>query len=406
MIALYLLILVDSISATVIIPLLGPLLIDQATLVFLPDGSLPLRNFVSGLLVATYVVFMFYMAPVLGRLSDQWGRRPVLLLCAAGLLLGNILAGLAIEFGSLALLFLGRMIGGATAAAQSTAQAALVDSGGNKARLLSYSMLFSSLGFVLGPVLATGLSQISFAAPLHFCTVLTVIALILLGRYREEPVAERRIDWSGISLWEGVRCFRDAAGDGLVRGILACFILMQVAWGGFFVFVSVYLLETPGLDLSLSQVGVFMAIIGIGFCVSNGLVQPMLAERFDMRTLAVTGLGLNAATMALCLIATSPYQAYAAGLMAGITINIAYPSIVTMLSDRVAPERQGWILGMVGSAAAMGWAISSVVSGGLGGLGHALPIALAAVLMACAALAMTMAGARWRNLSEAQGKID
>jgi MFS family permease len=255
-------------------------------------------------------------------------------------------------------------------------------------------------------VLATGLSHYSFAAPLHFCTALTVVALLLLARYREEPAAERRIDWSSISLWEGVRCFRDAAGDGLVRGILGCFILMQVAWGGFFVFVSVYLMEAPGIDLTLSEVGVFMAIIGIGFCVSNGLVQPMLAGRFEMRTLAVTGLGLNAATMVLCLMATSAYQAYAAGLMAGITINIAYPSIVTMLSDRVTPERQGWILGMVGSAAAMGWAISSVVSGGLGGLGHALPIVLAAILMACATLAMTVAGADWRKLSEAQGKSE
>ena len=83
-------------------------------------------------------------------------------------------------------------------------------------------------------------------------------------------------------------------------------------------------------------------------------------------------------------------------------MNIAFPSIVTMLSDRVAPERQGWILGMVGSAAAMGWGISSVISGALGGLGHALPVMLAAALMAGAALAMIVAGAGWQR-AEAPG---
>jgi MFS transporter, DHA1 family, tetracycline resistance protein len=392
-IALYLLILVDSISATVIVPLLGPLLIDRDTLIFLPDASLPLRNFISGVLVAVYVLMMMYMAPVLGRLSDQWGRRPVLLLCGVGVLAGNLLAAFAIDAKWLVLLIIGRLIGGITAAAQPTAQAALVDTSDSKARVLSYSMLFSSLGFVLGPVVASGLSKISFSAPIHFCTLLTVVALALLATcYREEAKPGRKVDWSTISIWEGVRCFRDAATDKSVRTILGTFLLMQVAWGSFFVFVSIYLMEVPRLDMSLAQVGIFMSIMGIGFCLSNGLIQPALAERFTMRTLAVAGLALTAATMVVCLVLTSAYYEYVAALVVGIAVNIAYPSIVTMASDRVGADRQGWLLGTVGSAAAMGWAISSLMSGALGGIGHALPIALAALLMGGAAVTMTRAG--------------
>jgi MFS transporter, DHA1 family, tetracycline resistance protein len=104
-----------------------------------------------------------------------------------------------------------------------------------------------------------------------------------------------------------------------------------------------------------------------------------------------------------CLILGSAYQEYAAALIAGIRANIAFPSIVTMLSDRVAPERAaGLEPRMVGSAAAMGLGISSVILGALGGLGHALPGMLAAALKAGAPLAMTMAGAGWQR-TEAPG---
>jgi MFS transporter, DHA1 family, tetracycline resistance protein len=401
MIALYLLILVDSISVSVVIPLLGPLLIDPETQVFLIGSPLPLRSFVSGLLMAAYVFPMLYMAPVLGRLSDQLGRRTVLLGCGIGVLLGNLLAGAAIEEQGLALLILGRLVGGATAAAQPTAQAALVDMGTNKARHLSFSLLSSSLGFVIGPVVASSLSSYSLAGPFYFCAVLTALAVVLLLlTYRDAPVRRRRVDWSAISIFEGVRCFRDAATDEAVRGILACFVLMQVAWGSYFVFVSVFLMEGASPDLSLHQVGIFMSVMGVGFCLANGLVQPFLARFFRMRTLAVLGLALNAAAMLVCLVLVRPYQEYAMALVAGVTVNIAYPSIVTMLSDRVTGERQGWILGMVGSAAAMGWGVSSLLSGALGGLGHALPIVLAAALMAMAALAMLSAGSQWSDPAE------
>ena len=81
----------------------------------------------------------------------------------------------------------------------------------------------------------------------------------------------------------------------------------------------------------------------------------------------------------------------------GVTVNVAYPSIVTMLSDRVSGDQQGWILGMVGSAVALGWAISSLISGAIGGWGHSLPIVLAGAVMALSALAAVVVTASSRD---------
>ncbi len=389
MIALYLLILVDSVSISVVIPLLGPLLIDPQSQVFLIGAPLHLRSVVSGLLVAVYVFLMLYMAPALGRLSDQVGRKPILLACGIGVLLGNLLAGLGIDGHSLTLLFLGRIVGGATAASQSTAEAAQVDFHQNKAVQLSFSLLFSSLGFVIGPIVASTFSSYSLAGPFYFCAALSALSVLLLATtYREVRPPVRRLELRALSLFDGIHSFREVATDRAVRGLLACFLLMQVAWGSYFVFVSVYLMQSPRLHFSLQQVSLFMSLMGVGFCVANGLVQPLLARHFVMQRLAVAGLFLNACAMVVCLIVTDSYQAYAAALIAGVTINVAFPSIVTMLSDRVANDRQGWILGMVGSAAALGWGISSLASGVIGGWGHDLPVVLAAVLMMLSAAAV------------------
>lgn len=392
MIALYALILVDSISVSVVIPLLGPLLIDPGTQVFLVGQPLHLRSFVSGLLVAAYVVLMLVMAPVLGHISDQVGRRPVLLACAFGVLLGNLLAGLGIEAQSLVLLFLGRIVAGATAASQSTAEAAQLDAHADKATHLSYCLLFSSLGFVIGPIVASTFSTPSLAGPFYVCAGLSALTLLLLTLgYRQTSAAPRRLDWRAISFLDGLRAFRDVASNRAVAGLLACFLVMQIAWGGYFVFVSVYLMQDPHVGLSLGQVGTFMSLMGVGFCLANGLVHPFLARFFGMPALAVAGLLLNAGAMAACLLVVRPYEAYAVALIAGVTINVAFPSIMAMLSDRAADDRQGWILGMVGSAAALGWGIASLVSGAIGGWDHALPVALAAALMALSAMATWIA---------------
>lgn len=376
---------------SVVVPLLGPLFIDQDTQVFLIGSPVATRSLVQGSLVAAYALFMLYMSPVLGRLSDQVGRRKVLWICGLGVLGANLLAGLGVEFRWLWLLFLGRILAGATSAAQVTAQAALVDRVGEARALhLSLSLLFSSLGFVIGPAIASWGAGYSLATPFYLCAGLCGVALALLLVSFHEPPRQSPPDWSAIHLSEGVRCFVDAAREPRVRGLLAAFLSMQVAWASYFLFVSIFLMQTHPLDLSLHQVGLFMGVMGAGFCIASGALQPFLARFLPMRGLAVLGLAVNAASMVACLKLTTPGAEYAAALVAGISVNLAFPSIVTMLSSRVETERQGWILGMVGSCCAAGWCISSLLSGFLGGFGHELPVALAAVLMGLSAVAMAL----------------
>lgn len=395
MIGLFALILVDSISVSVVVPLLGPLLIDPHSQVFLAGQPLHLRSIVSGLLVAVYVGLMLVMAPVLGYVSDRIGRRPVLLLCGAGVVLGNLLAGLAVEYQSLALLFLGRVVGGATAASQSTALAAQVDRHDDKSAYLSYSFLFSSLGFIIGPIVAAQLSTGSLARPFYACAAIAAAAVTLLAvSFREASPARPGLDWRTVSLFEGLRAFRHLGTDRAVTKLLGCFLLMQAAWGGYFVFVSIFLMQQPLHGLTLGQVSTFMAVMGAGFCLSNGVVYPLLSRRFSMRTLAVVGLLLTAGAIAAVLAARTPDLAYATALVAGIAVNIAFPAIVTMASDRVPDDRQGWVMGMTGSAGALGWAISSLLSGIIGGFGHQLPVILAAVVMGLTAFVTLLASRR------------
>ncbi|RPI29160.1 MAG: MFS transporter, partial [Chloroflexota bacterium] len=113
-------------------------------------GATPL---IIGLLGAAYPAMQFIGAPILGRLSDRYGRKPVLLLSQAGTLVGFLLLGFS---NALWLLFLSRLIDGISGGNISTAQAAIADSTTEKTRTQGLGLIGAAfgLGFIIGPVIA------------------------------------------------------------------------------------------------------------------------------------------------------------------------------------------------------------------------------------------------------------
>src|SRR4030095_4343264 len=135
-------ILVDLIGLSIIIPLL-PLF----------AARFGANAFVIGILQATYPLMQFIGAPILGRLSDHFGRKPILIISQIGTLAGFVLLGFA---NSLWLLFLSRIIDGLSGANISTAQAAVADSTTEKTRTQGLGLIGAAfgVGFILGPIIA------------------------------------------------------------------------------------------------------------------------------------------------------------------------------------------------------------------------------------------------------------
>ncbi|MBT5432951.1 MAG: MFS transporter, partial [Rhodospirillaceae bacterium] len=266
---LLLVILIDTIGYSIIVPVLAPVLIDdQPTM--MASYSAHARYIVYGVAIGVYELVMLYMAPVLGEISDRAGRRPVLVLSIVGIILSFLMIGFSMAANLVFLLILGRIIGGATAGSQAVAQAAAVDRStpDTKAMVLSLCLFASSVGFILGPVLGGVLANgalvawFDSATPLYAVALLALFSLFLL--LATEPRSERasRFSLREIDLLMGLKGFKAAFADKYVRGLVIVFTLMQIAWGAFFLFVPSLLINR--FDFDGSQIAMFMAVLGVG----------------------------------------------------------------------------------------------------------------------------------------------
>src|SRR5512136_2197359 len=172
---IFVIVLIDLLGLTIIIPLM-PLY--AATF-----GASPL---VIGLLGAIYPIMQFIGAPVLGRLSDRYGRRPILLISQLGTFVGFVILGFA---NALWMLFLSRIVDGISGANISTAQAYIADVSDEKNRAKNFGLIGAAfgLGFIIGPAVGGFLSQFGYQVPAFFAAGLSLLSITLTYIMLPEP---------------------------------------------------------------------------------------------------------------------------------------------------------------------------------------------------------------------------
>lgn len=315
---------------------------------------------VIGLLFASYSGMQFLFAPILGKLSDRVGRRPVLLFSIIGSSAGFLIMGLA---GSLWLLFVARVIDGITGGNISTAQAYIADITPPEKRSSGMGLIGAAfgLGFICGPAIGGLLSGISPGAPFIFAAALA--ACNVIGIYfllPESLSSEHRASVKGrVSIAEIFR----ASGSWQLGAVTATYFFGTVAFALLTLIFPLFTEARLGFDATHN--GYIFAYLGvIGAVIQGGLIGR-LSKQFGDKALAVAGSFILAMSMALLPLVSSlgPLLLVSTGMAIGNSL--VTPTLNAMASRSVNAFWQGRVLGMMQSAASLARIIGPVAGGGL-----------------------------------------
>lgn len=352
---IFVIVLIDLLGLTVIIPLMP-----------LYAAAFGASAFTIGLLGASYPAMQFIGAPLLGRLSDRYGRKPILFISQIGTFLGFILLGAA---GSLWMLFLARIIDGLSGANIATAQAAISDSTTEKTRTQGLGLLGAAfgLGFIIGPVIAfvsLALSGNDYRVPAFVAAAFSLISILLTAFWFQETLpASRRGKGSkkpAFTLAAMLNALRHPA----VGLLLVLMFAQQIAFGGFEQFLALFTLNRLGMNASGNSI-IFVFVGVIVVAVQGGLIGRW-SRKYGDRKLVYAGLLTLA--IGLSLTAFTPRQPLPGYSRAALEQELSAsgdfrthenPTTQNVAVDLPPDESNGW-LGLI-------WILVAMVPASIGG---------------------------------------
>src|SRR6218665_2878343 len=294
-----------------------------------------------GLFATVWAVMQFVASPVLGALSDRYGRRPLVLLSNFGLGLDYILMALAPD---LSWLFVGRLISGITSASISTASAYIADVTPPDKRAASYGLLGAAfgVGFVMGPAMGGMLGGVNPHLPFWVAAGLSLAnALYGLFVLPESLPPERRtaFSWKNANPVGSLLLLRALPG---VLGLAGVYFLYHLAQQAVYHLFVLYGNHRYGWGEGI--VGITLALAGVlSLVVQGGLVRPVVRALGERRTMLL-GLAINApGFLPISLAATGPWFWSAQPLMA--LGGFFGPAAQALMSNRVSAGLQGQFQG-------------------------------------------------------------
>ena len=307
-----------------------------------------------GLMFATFSVAQMIFAPVLGRISDRVGRKPVIIFSLIGTAVGSVVTGAA---GALWVLFLGRAIDGASGASVAVAQGAIADIAppDQRAKLIGMLGAAFGVGFVVGPALG-GLAALG-GPHVPFYVAGALAGINAVAAYFRLP--ETKPDTSHI---ETTRRRRGALTPSLQRFAFVGFLSML----GFAGFESTFSLWGQRIfDFTEGTASLVFVFVGISLVIVQGALIGPVTKKLGSRTLLRIGLGLVAIGLLLLSMTSSWVLLFVALFLLSLGQGFSGPSGGALVAELAPVERRGEAIGYQQSTAAFGRIVGPIMAGAL-----------------------------------------
>ncbi len=337
--------------------------------------------FAVGLLFASFSLSQLVASPLLGDLSDRWGRRPVLILSLLGTVVSFVMLAVA---NNLATLFAARIVDGLSGGNISTARAYIADVTTEDNRAKAFGMLGAAfgLGFIVGPALGAAFSHISYTAPIWAAAAITVVAIAMAWFWLPETV--HRVD-AGRRPWGALA---DLSSRPQLRVLFSVDFLYWMAFAVYQTTFALFGAQRFGFDAA--KTGYLLSAFGfLGVVVQGGLVGPIVRALGEKRTLAMgllfaaVGWGGSALTHSV--------PVFVLMLIPGaVGIGLCNATLSSLISKSAGPREQGRVQGAAGALESLGRTVGPVWgNGSLQQFGEGTSYGSAALVLVGAAVLTT-----------------
>ena len=348
------------------------------------------------LLNAVFFGAQFVAGPFIGRLSDRYGRLPILIISQIGTVISFILLGLA---GSVEMLFFARILDGITGGNIIVAQAYVTDITPKEQRTQALGYIFASfgVGFIFGPAIGGILaSTFSYETPYFFAAGAAAFVVFLTWRLLDESLTaeQRESNRSKQTRPLGVRT---VLFNIPLVSILAMSFAAQLAFAmlqSTFALFGEAVLFPGDPDQAQLGVGLLLATIGVGQIFTQIYLVKRLVKRFGDEGLVVVGSIVRSISMFVLVLAATPFAAVINLFLFAVGTGTQMPALQSLVTNTVEDNQRGAVLGLYQSAVSLSIIIGSAIAGSLFAIAPGLPYLTGGIIFAVITIPAIMI-ARW-----------